>query len=58
MNQIYFSEVSTMNILLYVIVGLMAIMGGGSTVVIVGYLFVVLFQKFYRKIRYGASLFD
>ncbi len=47
-----------MNILLYVIVGLMALMGGGSTIVIVGYLFVVLFQKFYRKIRYGASLYD
>nr|MBQ8252901.1 hypothetical protein [Lachnospiraceae bacterium] len=47
-----------MNIFMYIIVGLMAILGGGSTVAIVGYLFVVLFQKFYRKIRYGASLYD
>lgn len=47
-----------MNILMYVIVGLMAILGGGSTIAIVGYLFVVLAQKFYRKIRYGASLYD
>ncbi len=47
-----------MNIVLYVIVGLMALMGGGSTIIIVGYLFIVLFQKFYRKIRYGASLYD
>lgn len=47
-----------MNIFLYIIVGLMAIMGGGSTIAIVGYLFVVLGQKFYRKIRYGASLYD
>ena len=47
-----------MNIFLYLIVGLMGIMGGGSTIVIVGYLFVVLAQKFYRKIRYGASLYD
>jgi len=47
-----------MNIVLYVIVGLMALMGGGSTIAIVGYLFVVLFQKIYRKIRYGVSLYD
>lgn len=47
-----------MNILLYAIVGLMALMGGGSTIAIVGYLFVVLFKKIYRKIRYGASLYD
>lgn len=47
-----------MNVLMYVIVGLMAILGGGSTIAIVGYLFVVLFKKFYRKIRYGASLYD
>lgn len=47
-----------MNIFMYLIVGLMALMGGGSTIAIVGYLFIVLFQKFYRKIRYGASLYD
>ncbi len=47
-----------MNILYYLIVAIMCVAGVGSTVAIVGYMFVTLIQKFYRKIRYGISLFD
>lgn len=47
-----------MNILIYPIMLLYAILGGGTTIYITGYLFVVLAQKIYRKIKYGASLYD
>lgn len=46
-----------MNILMYLITILYAIVGGGSTLVITGYLFVVLAQKITRKIKYGTSLY-
>ena len=35
------------------IVALMSILGLGSTVLIVGYMIVIIVQKTYRKIRYG-----
>ena len=35
------------------IVALMSILGIGSTVLIVGYMIVIIVQKTYRKIRYG-----
>lgn len=47
-----------MNIFMYLIVFLYAIVGGGSTLFITGYLFVVLAQKISRKIKYGASLYS
>lgn len=47
-----------MNILIYPIIILYAIVGGGSTIFITGYLFVVLAQKIARKIKYGSSLYD
>lgn len=46
------------NILYYLIVAIMCILGVGSVVSIVGYMFIIIIQKFYRKIRYGNSLFD
>lgn len=46
------------NILYYLIVAIMCILGVGSVVAIVGYMFITIIQKFYRKIRYGISLFD
>ncbi len=47
-----------MNILMYLIVFIYAIVGGGSTLFITGYLFVVLAQKISRKIKYGTSLYS
>ena len=37
---------------------LMAIVGGGSTLVIVGSLPVVILWKIYRRIRYGYKITD
>ncbi len=47
-----------MNILTILIMILYAIVGGGSTLLITGYLFVVLAQKISRKIRFGTSLYS
>ena len=47
-----------MNILMYLIMILYAIIGGGSTILITAYLFVVLAQKISRKIKYGTSLYS
>lgn len=47
-----------MNILMYLITIVYAIVGGGSTLFITGYLFVVLAQKITRKIKTGASLYS
>ena len=47
-----------MEILMYPIVAIMALLGGGSSVVIVAYLFIVLAQKIKNKIKNGASLYD
>ena len=46
------------NIFSILIVVIMCVMGIGSSVCIVGYLFITLAQKIYRKIRYGISLYD
>lgn len=46
------------NILYYLIVAIMCILGVGSVVAIVGYMFIIIIQKFYRKLRYGTCLFD
>lgn len=47
-----------MNILTILIMILYAIVGGGSTLLITGYLFVVLAQKISRKIKHGTSLYS
>lgn len=47
-----------MNIGMIIIIGLMALLGGGSTIYIVVSFVGILLQKIYRKIRYGASLYD
>lgn len=47
-----------MEILMYPVVGLFALLGGGSSIVIIIYLFMVLGQKIKNKILHGASLYD
>ena len=47
-----------MEILMYPLVAVFAILGGGSSSAIVVYLFMVLAQKIKNKIKYGASLYD
>ena len=47
-----------MNILNFLIVAIMCIVGAGSTLCIVGYMLVILAQKNYRKVRYGTSLYN
>ena len=47
-----------LELLMYPIVALYALLGGGSSIVIVAYLFIVLGQKIKNKIVHGASLFD
>ncbi|MBO5160569.1 MAG: hypothetical protein U0M69_08505 [Lachnospiraceae bacterium] len=47
-----------MNLLMYPIVVLFALLGGGSSIAIMVYLIVVLAQKIKNKIKYGASLYD
>ena len=42
----------------YIIFGVMAIMGGGSSLIMVISLPVVILWKFYRKIRYGYKITD
>ena len=47
-----------MEILMYPLIAIMAILGGGSSLIVVAYLFIVLAQKIKNKIKYGASLYD
>ncbi len=47
-----------MNIATLLILGIYILLGGGSTIILVGYLFVVIAQKIMNKIKYGASLFS
>lgn len=47
-----------MNILMYLVFGIYILLGGGSTLFITGYMFVILAQKISKKIRTGASLYD
>lgn len=46
-----------MEILMYPIVALYVLLGAGSSIVIVAYLFIVLAQKIMNKIKNGASLY-
>ena len=45
------------NLFIYIIMALYAVIGGGSTILIVGYLFIVLTKKIINKIKNGASLY-
>ncbi len=47
-----------MNILIYIFVAFEAVVGISSTLFIVVSLFTTLAQKIYRKVRFGASLYD
>lgn len=47
-----------MNIANILLVGLLFLLGIGTSIVIIGYMFIVLFQKIFGKIRYGKSLYD
>ncbi|MBQ7926669.1 MAG: hypothetical protein IJ335_10315 [Lachnospiraceae bacterium] len=47
-----------MNIGMLLVVIFMVVAGLGSTIAIVVTMFAVLGQKIYRKIKYGASLYD
>lgn len=47
-----------MTIVLYLIVILGIVVGGGSTFLILGMMFGTLIFKLYRKIKYGISLYD
>lgn len=47
-----------MMFLVYPIVAIFALLGAGSSIIITGYLFIVLAQKIRNKIKYGASLYD
>lgn len=46
-----------MEIIMYPIIALYFLLGAGSTLIIIGYLFAVIAQKIFRKIKYGASLY-
>lgn len=47
-----------MSILNILLVGLLFLLGVGTSFLIIGYMLIILFQKFYGKIRYGKSLND
>lgn len=47
-----------MELLMYPVVAIFALLGAGSSIVIVAYLFIVLAQKIKNKITTGASLYD
>lgn len=47
-----------MSILNILLVGLLFILGIGTSVVLISYMLIILVQKFYGKIRYGKSLYD
>ena len=51
-------EVIMNQILSYIVFGIMAVMGGGSSLIMVISLPVVILWKFYRKIRYGYKITD
>ena len=47
-----------MEFLMYPVVAIFALLGGGSSIAIIVYLFMVLGQKIKNKIVHGASLYD
>jgi len=47
-----------MNIASLLITIILSILGAGTSLVIIGYMLVIIVQKIYRKIAHGASLYD
>lgn len=47
-----------MDIFNILLVGLLFILGIGTSIMIIGYMIVILFQKFIGKIVHGKSLYD
>ena len=47
-----------MNIFTYLILAVYIILGGGTSLFITGYMFVVLAKKISKKIKTGSSLYD
>lgn len=47
-----------MEFLMYPVVAIFALLGGGSSIAIIVYLIMVLAQKIKNKILHGASLYD
>lgn len=46
-----------MELLMYPILLIYALLGGGSTLIITAYIFIITGQKIKNKIKHGASLF-
>ena len=46
------------NILFYLIMIIYIILGGGTTIVLTGYMFIVLIQKIVNKVKHGSSLYS
>lgn len=47
-----------MNIFSILIVAVMCLLGFGSSIAIIGYMFAVIAKKIYRKVKYGISLYE
>ena len=47
-----------MNIGSLLITIILSILGVGSSVIIVGYMFIIIVKKIFNKIAHGASLYD
>ena len=47
-----------MNIASLLITIILSILGVGSSVIIIGYMLVIIAKKIYNKIAHGASLYD
>lgn len=47
-----------MNILNILLVGILFILGVGTSIVLIGYMLVILFQKFIGKLVHGKSLYN
>lgn len=47
-----------MDIFNILLVGLLFILGVGTSIVLIGYMLVVIFQKLYVKIVHGKSFYD
>ena len=47
-----------MSILNFLVVGLLFLLGVGTSIVIIGYMLIIIAQKVYNKVRYHKSLCD
>ena len=46
------------NIIFYIIMIIYIILGGGTTIALTGYMFIVLAQKIIGKVKHGKSLYS